>query len=435
MAATAHTQKPKEERPRRDLRRPGPRPLALHLAMAGAASINSLSGLTASSAGSMPWSGSATAKGTAQALAGAEAAEPGALVEAVRAAATRRLAAFCDGLDAYRAHRFSRPPGDAAVVWRSGGARLLDYGRGGETHAALLVASLVNRSYILDLLPERSLTAHLAGRGIRPLLLDWGDLAGDETGFDLTDFVLHRLEPAARAARRIAGRRPLAAIGYCMGGNLALALALRHPAAIAGVALLATPWDFHAEAAAGARALAAFAEIMMPAFRALGVMPLDVLQGLFAGLDPLLAYRKFRRFAALDPDGEEARLFVALEDWLNDGTPLPWRVVEECLVGWYGANRPARGAWAVAGDSVRPEALAMPSLAIVPANDRIVPPASALALARSLPGGRILRASAGHIGMMAGGRARDEAWRPLADWIRALPAGAGEDGARRRRRP
>lgn len=356
------------------------------------------------------------AKALAPALA---AADPAALAEAVRDAASRRLSAFLDGLEAYRTHAHRRGAPAAAVAWRGGGARLLDYGHGGETHAVMLVPSLVNRGYILDLLPGRSLAAFLADSGVRPLLLDWGDIEGEEFGFDLGDFILRRLEPALQHARALAEGRPLVLAGYCMGGNLALALALRRAREIAGLALLATPWDFHAERAESAMALAAFAEVLMPGFRHLGAMPLDVLQGLFAGLDPLLAYRKFRRFAALDPASDDALVFVALEDWLNDGVPLPWRVAEECLVGWYGENRPGRGTWTIAGEAVRPEAYRGPSLAVVPNDDRIVPPASALPLAEALPACTTLRASAGHIGMMAGSRARAELWTPLAGWIRA----------------
>lgn len=402
--------------------RPGPRPLPLHLAMAGAAWTGSLSSLSASSAGWAPWSSSAqqseNAKAKAALAAALAGADPAALADAVRGAAARRLTAFLDGLESYRSHRFSRAAPAATIVWRGGGARLLDYGRGDEGNAVLLVPSLVNRSYILDLLPGRSLTAYLAANGVQPLLFDWGDIEGEEFAFDLDDFIVERLEPAFDRARSLAAGRPLTLAGYCMGGNLALALAQRRAGEIAGLALLATPWDFHAEQPESARALAAFADVLMPGFRSLGAMPLDVLQGLFAGLDPLLAYKKFRRFAALDPNSEEALVFVALEDWLNDGVPLPWRVAEECLIGWYGENRPGRGAWAVAGKAVRPESLARPSLAVIPNDDRIVPPASALPLAKALPDCTILRASAGHIGMMAGSRARTELWAPLAEWIR-----------------
>jgi polyhydroxyalkanoate synthase len=337
----------------------------------------------------------------------------------VRAAARERLAAFLDGVERYRHHPLTRAESTAPVVWRSGGARLFDYGKGSEPQTALLIASLVNRSYILDLLPGRSLAAFLAAQGVRPLLLDWGDIAGEEYGFDLTDFVRHRLEPAFVCARQLAERHPLFLVGYCMGGNLALALALRHLGAIAGLALLATPWDFHAEQPESGRGLGAFAGLLMPGFQKLGAMPLDVLQALFLALDPLLAYRKFRRFAALEPGSEEATVFVALEDWLNDGVPLPWRVADECLVGWYGENRPARGEWSIAEAAVRPQVFTKRSLAVIPDADRIVPPASALALGRALPDCRIVRASAGHIGMMVGSKARGELWEPLLGWMRA----------------
>ena len=92
-------------------------------------------------------------------------------------------------------------------------------------------------------------------------------------------------------------------------------------------------------------------------------------------LDPLLALRKFTRFAALAEGSAAARGFVALEDWLNDGVPLALPVARECLGGWYGENAPGRGAGAVAGTAGPAGARRVPGLVVVPAQDRIVPPA------------------------------------------------------------
>src|SRR6185369_16665653 len=153
----------------------------------------------ASSAAWMHWNASASARANPLAddlAAVLAAAEPAALAEAVRGAAARRLSAFLDGLDAYRSHDFKRAAPAAKIVWTGGGARLLDYGSGDEAHVVLLIPSLVNRCYILDLLPRRSLAAFLAAAGIRPLLFDWGDIVGEEFGFDLGDFVVKRVEPA-----------------------------------------------------------------------------------------------------------------------------------------------------------------------------------------------------------------------------------------------
>src|SRR5262249_13639989 len=139
--------------------------------------------------------------------------------------------------------------------WQEGSTRLLDYGtRAPDGRSVLVIPSLINRAYILDLSPEKSLLRFLASQGLRPLLIDWGRPDAPERGFTLTDYIAGRLEAAAAAAVEIVGG-PLGVVGYCMGGLLALALAQRCPRVVKALALLATPWDFHAERAGQARLL------------------------------------------------------------------------------------------------------------------------------------------------------------------------------------
>ena len=151
----------------------------------------------------------------------------------------------------------------------------------------------------------------------------------------------------------------------------------------------------------------------------MGVLPVDVIQALFAALDPLLAARKFSHFAKLAPSSAAARNFVALEDWLNDGVVLSGGVARECLLGWYGDNLPARGRWHVAGKAVHPQRLEPPTLNIVPQRDRIVPPESAEPLSALIPDVETWRPALGHIGMIASPRAKRSLWRALAAWIEA----------------
>lgn len=339
------------------------------------------------------------------------------LAAALVSEAQRRLAAFLKGVAGYRGHPYRRQVSSHPVVWGAGSTRLVDHGGADAAPVALLVPSLINRSYILDLMPDRSFCEALRASGIRPFRLSWGRPGPDEARFGLADYISERLIPSLAIAVRANGGRPVPIVGYCMGGTLAVAAAALRPDLVSGLALLATPWDFHADRADQARAVAALFRQLEPAFRHIGTVNVDFLQSLFAANDPFFAYDKFRRFGALDPESDEAVRFVALEDWLNDGVPLTVPVGEECLAGWYGENRTAEGLWRIDDVVIDPEALRMPTLSIIPRSDRIVPPASAGALADALPDSERLFTDAGHIGMMVGRQASDAVWRPVAEWL------------------
>ena len=337
--------------------------------------------------------------------------------EAVGEAALRRLVDFEAAIARYCAHPFRRETGTEAVLAHEGAARLVSYGEGERT--VLIVPSLVNRYYVCDLSGRRSFARWLAARGWRVLLVDWGSPGERERRFDCTDYIQSVLEPFAREAARVSGRPPVV-IGYCMGGLLALPMVLRARTAFSGLALLAVPWDFHSGGSSEARRFAfagsAFADMLAEG----GEMPVDALQTCFYALDPMLTPRKFRAFGTLEPGSEAERAFVELEDWVNDGVPLAAPVARECFAGWYGRNDPARGQWLIGGEPVRPEAAALPSWVVVPAGDRIVPPGSALALARALPDATVRRPRLGHIGLMASKTAARRVWRPLLAWMNGL---------------
>ncbi len=408
------------------LNRRGPRPLLLHLLLAMARSTTatpSMTRPTANSSGCAPawpsWNPASPSSNVPPPGLGAEGADPP--DQTALAGLDPELLA---GIAAYRRHPYQRDLADPPAIWAEGSSRLLDYGAPGlaaDAPTLLLVPSLVNRAYVLDLAPGRSGMRDLAGRAVRPLLLDWGWPDQAERRFSLTDYVAGRLE---RALLAVASRRKVVLGGYCMGGLLAVAAAQRRPDLVGALALLATPWDFHA-------GLDPLRLAMMPQLRAMvvgacqltGALPVDMIQYLFAMQDPAAIAEKFRAFGRLPQTGMRARMFVALEDWLNDGVPLAAPVAEEVFSQWYEANAPAHGSWRIAGLKVAPETLTMPTLVAVPGADRIVPPASALPLAGLVRGATLLRPGAGHIGMAAGTRADRQLWAPLSDWLHSTHTG------------
>ncbi|CAN5777619.1 alpha/beta fold hydrolase [soil metagenome] len=411
----------------------GPRPLPLHLGtalMTWASSESAWKLWKPGSPNSNPGSPTPetitalfTEVGALEAKAGA-----GAFEKALHREIARRMARLADGMLAYRDHPVHRTLENPPVVWSEGNTRLLDYGathrsaRVRGTRAVLVVPSLINRWEVLDLTEEKSLLRAMAAQGLRPYLVDWGTPDEEERRFDTTAYVA-RLERALGFVTRRARRAP-AVMGYCMGGTLTVALAARRPRRVAGLALLAAPWDFHADRTGHAFVVSAGPLLAEVADR-VGELPVDVLQTLFWSLDPWLSVKKFARFLGMDQQGAPAREFVLLEDWLNEGAPLAGPTARECLIGWYGDNLPGTNRWMVGGRRIVPAKINVPSLVMIPSGDRIVPPLSAAALAepkRGLKRATRLDLPLGHIGMIVSGRARDLCWTPLIDWLRAIPA-------------
>jgi polyhydroxyalkanoate synthase len=348
-----------------------------------------------------------------------ESLKPEEFAAALERESEKRCKALMAGIAAYRDHPYRRDMPNPRILWQEGTTKLCDYGKVSDP-AVLIVPSLINRAYILDLNERRSLLRYLASKGLRPLLVDWEAPGPEETRFTLTDYIAGRLSDALDAAVVANHGRSMPVVGYCMGGLLALGLAALRSDAVSAFAALATPWDFHAERGEQAKAMLALQSVLGLYIDTTGGLPVDVLQSLFATLDPFLAEKKFRHFSRLDPNSQGAEDFVALEDWLNDGIALAGPVARECLFGWYAENSTITGRWRIAGRAIKPEKLAMPSLVVVPNKDRIVPPASALPLADSIPGAKLIRVPAGHIGMMTGSNARSVLYWPLARWLRKI---------------
>lgn len=340
----------------------------------------------------------------------------------------RRHREFAEGISRY----WSRPRSNSSnrsedldqsdIFWSDGTTRLLDFGSpetSDHTKPVLIIPSLINRYHVLDLSGGRSFVRALAAQGFHPYIVDWGTPGGQETNFDLSAYVTKRLEPIAELIADHHKSR-VNTIGYCMGGLLALALATRKPETIGSLALLATPWDFHSNNKAQAIMLKIIQPQINSMIDTLGVVPHDVLQAMFTSLSPWLTIEKFRRFSQPGKNQNKDDLFVELEDWIGNGTPLAGPVARECLNGWYINNAPLNGQWCIDDTPVLPEQVQCPSLVVIPKHDHIVPPGSAAALGDKLPGPHILHVKSGHIGMVAGTNAHETLLTPLVSWLKDL---------------
>jgi len=397
----------------------GPRPLALHLGLATTSITSHLAGLPLAQEGNLPWPPELLTKGTD---AVGQISLPGSgpeYLDNLGKQGSSLVQEMIDGISQYHAHPYRRRAPDHPVLWQSGTTKLLDCHPDADAAAPtlFLVPSLVNRAYILDLMPGRSLVAYLAEQGIRPLLLDWDGPGEAEKDFTLADYILRRICPALDAVHEMFPKCDLHLAGYCMGGTLALAAAEQRQHILKSFIALAAPWDFHADLDEHAKTLLGQQELWSNVLNGFGELPVDLLQTLFTSLDPNLGLRKFSMFSKMDMTSERATEFVVLEDWLNDGIPLVKAVAAEVFDSWYGDNAPKQLQWKIDGQVVTPAKVIMPALIAVPKTDKIVPRLSALGMADMLPNAKVVTPPSGHIGMITSRQARAGLWQDLSDWI------------------
>jgi polyhydroxyalkanoate synthase len=218
------------------------------------------------------------------------------------------------------------------------------------------------------------------------LLVDWGK-ADERSRLTVAGHVEELLLPLLRS---IEG--PVTLIGYCLGGTMAIAAAnLIH---VERLATIAAPWNFAAYPEGSKQALADMWRHSEPACRQLGALPMEVLQAAFWSLDPERTVRKFAEFGRLAPQSPEARRFVELEEWANEGEPLPYPAAKELIEQLFGEDVPGSGRWRVGGRAVTDE-LTTPALHLTAQHDRIAPAATA-------PAGERIAVPSGHVGMIVG---------------------------------
>lgn len=315
---------------------------------------------------------------------------------------TGRMRKALAGLRAYQ--EANREPAleakPAIFEWR--GAKLRDYGGAGPP--ALFVPSLINPPNILDLSEDKSLLRWLSARGHRVLLLDWGcDSLGRR---DLS--IAGHVEKIVVSAMREIGK-DVALVGYCIGGTMAIAAASMAPCR--KLATIAAPWRFDGFPENSRSLLQSLWSNAEPVTTSLGLFPMEVLQAAFWSLDPARTISKFEAFAEVDPASLKARAFVTLEDWANDGPPLPEAAARELFEGFFREDRPGNGRWAIRGEFVEPKSLSCPQLHIGSSVDKIVPQAS------EPPSGEHVTLAQGHVGMVIGSHARTSLWEPLSAWL------------------
>ena len=244
----------------------------------------------------------------------------------------------------------------------------------------LICFALVNRPYVLDLQPDRSLVRRLLEAGLNVYLIDWGTADEAERRTQLHEYVEAHLGRCVAQVLERSGREALDLLGVCQGGVLSLCYTALHPERIARLITLTTPVDFHTpENLLGRWVRGLDTQLLAEC----GTVPGEVLNGLFLSLSPLrLAQEKYVRLLTSRPDQRAVEDFVRMERWIFDSPPQAAVALAQFVRWFYQENAFVRGTLRLNGRPVELARVRQPLLNLYARDDHIVPPAACAALER-----------------------------------------------------
>jgi len=310
------------------------------------------------------------------------------------------------------------------LVWSRESARLWRYPSDERRHPTpiLIVHSLVSRSYILDLLPGKSMVRFLLGEGFDVFLLDWeAPTAADAENSLETYSGDGGLVPGAIAATcEEAGVDEVTLMGYCYGGVLALlSTAALADLPVRNLITLTTPCDFREMGFMSDM----FAEGRLEADDVIdgtGLVPARTMDTGFQALKPTdRVVQQVNLWENLWND-RWVENFLAMNQWTRDHVPFPGVTFRQTVDLLIRQNALAGGSVPFAGGEAQLGDIRCPYLNVFCEKDTIVAPASSTPLV-GLVGSRDgdeLRLESGHVGLVAGSHAAEVALPAITDWVR-----------------
>jgi polyhydroxyalkanoate synthase subunit PhaC len=312
-------------------------------------------------------------------------------------------------------------PTPATVVATENKLRLLHYHPAVEQPypiPLLIVPSLINRCYLLDLVSGRSLVEYLVGRGIDVYMLDWGVPGPEDRSTTFDQYITGYLRRAVQRVRSLSGQERINLLGYSIGGTFTAIFSALYGRYVHGLVQLAAPINFHDSGIISqwTRKERFNVDLVVDT---LGNMPAELLHASFRMLAPTLQITQQIALANQIGDSQAVQDLLAMQTWISDGVSFPGEAYRTYVKDCYQENYLVQGKLVVGGKRVDLGRIACPLLTITAARDWICPPES-VAVLNDLVASTdkcVVELPGGHVGIVVGRRAADELWPRLADWL------------------
>jgi polyhydroxyalkanoate synthase len=311
----------------------------------------------------------------------------------------------------------------ADVVYEENKLELLHYeSRTDEQNEVpiLIVYALINKPYILDLQPDRSVIRRLLDAGHDVYMIDWNEPSRLDQNLGLHDYVNRYIDNCVDEVADRSDQDSINLLGYCMGGTMSTIYAALKPEKINALGLMAAGLCF--DRTGGVLEDWGSEEYYNPqdVVDAFGNVPAEMLDDGFALMDPIDNYlsKYITLYENLESDGF-VQNFSRMERWLDEGIDLAGQAYVEFLQKIYQNNELYNNELEINGQQVDVADIDMPIIQIIGEYDHLIPPEASKPFNDVVGSDDVttIEYPTGHIGMSVSSSSHEDVWPEVSDWF------------------
>jgi polyhydroxyalkanoate synthase len=309
------------------------------------------------------------------------------------------------------------------VVYEENKLELLHYEpQTDEQHGVpvLITYALINKPFILDLQPDRSVVRRLLEAGHDVYLVDWNEPSRLDQHLTLSDYINRYIDNCVDVVRERSGQDSINILGYCMGGTMMAIYTTLYPEKVRNLGLMAAGLYF--DETGGVLEDWGSADYYDPSdvADAFGNVPAEMLDDGFAIMDPVDNYvTKYVGFYDNMDNDEFTANFARMERWLGEGIDVAGEAYVEFLEKIYQDNELYNGEMELDGEHVDLSEVDMPVLLLMGEYDHLIPSESSKPFLDVVPSEdtTAIEYPTGHIGLSVSSASHEDVWPRAAQWF------------------
>jgi polyhydroxyalkanoate synthase len=282
----------------------------------------------------------------------------------------------------------------------------------------LITYALVNRQYMMDIQPDRSVIKSFLEGGLDVYVIDWGYPTAEDMYMSMDDYINWYMDDCVDYIRKAHKTDKVNLLGVCQGGTFSTIYSALNPDKIKNLVTMVVPIDFSGNDALLFR-WSKFMNIdsLVDAY---GVVPGDIMNFAYLILKPLeLTMNKYISMVDKMDDPEFMKNFMRMEKWVFDSPDQAGETLRQFIKDMYQGNKLIKNELVLGGKQVNLKNITMPLLCACAEYDHLVPLSASRPLLDAVGSTdtQFISFKTGHIGMYVSSQSQKTIAPQIVEWL------------------